>query len=118
MMWGWSGSQPGWIESDRVGYLWVKDKQVQYIGVSTRIPLGQIRLLFGQPQTAQVIGDANIMARRVLYSAQYADNNLDFTVFRNCPVKDIWRLPVYILVTKNSSRSPGLDWPSEMYRLC
>jgi hypothetical protein len=118
MIWSWSGAQPDWIDRDHVGFIWVQDGTVRGMGISTRIPFGEVRLSFGPPQTVDNIVVSGRRERYLIYSASYPDADFVFSINQACPVKSFWESNTSFLLQIDFSSSVRRTGPGAIYRQC
>jgi hypothetical protein len=118
MIWSWSGAQPDWIDRDHVGFIWVQGDIVRGVGISTRIPFGDVRLSFGPPQTVDNIVVSGRRERYLIYSASYPDMDFVFSVNQPCPVKRFWESSTSFLLQVNFSNVGSRSGPGAVYRQC
>ncbi len=119
--WSWSGSQPDWIDPSSEGWLWVSRNEVQSMNVTTRLRLGDIRLLFGLPDLEVVLFTERTTTpkpARVNYRAGYLQGDLIFSTLRNCPLNDLWKSPVLLRVVHGLAASQRINSAAIIYREC
>ena len=95
LWWDWSGRQPAYIDATTDGRLTASQGVVEYIVVSTTVPMGDARAVLGPPLRGKLEKDA-VMSRRVLHLALYEDLGVQNLI--DCPIRvaDLWREPAQI----------------------
>ena len=109
--WEWSGLQPSLIDKNVVGQLWIDQGQVARMSIGTRIRLGDIWQLLGQPQHGDVFGSDTDDTLRAL-QATYTNIPLGIEAISYCPINatTFWQAPLRIIAGSHYG-------PNEEFRL-
>jgi hypothetical protein len=87
----WNGKQPRWIDRNVSTGIAISDGKVIRISLFLDIPLGEFRLIYGQPDWSTL--SQNLTNKAFYYSAAYWNSSVGILISDTCPRSDRWNLP-------------------------
>ena len=83
----WKPSSPGWLDKAGNGRLGFEQGVVESIVIATRLGLGDVLLILGNPDNEQVVSYQDGATRILAYITSYNNFGVTVSIFEACPVR-------------------------------
>jgi hypothetical protein len=99
LYWEWTGSQPAFIEPTKQGFLWFYRGIVRWVEITTRVRLGDLWMIRGEPQGGR-LHTSSASPPRVYQFVLYDQGKLVGRTDVICPMdaSAYWRAPVTLRI--------------------
>ena len=117
--WTWRDQKPSWTSQKAIGEIFVNDKKVHAITISSTFLLGETRLTLGLPDVEFISVSQDPSAKSILYEAFYNHYGLITRSWQLCGVSEPLRKTVTITIIESASDTPRhVASLSDVFRTC